>query len=391
MPIAPSDTTITVQNMTINPYPVYRRLRHEAPITFAPTLNRTLITKSVDTKSVRDNPALFSANDPTTPMERAFEAHTLMRKDGEAHLRERNAMMPTFAPKHIKNHWLPIYEKLADEYLDHLPKGEVIDLFPALAGPLAAKMLGEMMGIPNATDEELQRWSQALIDGAGNFGYFDEPFARAAQANIEINNCIRSNEDRLRVDPDPSALSMMINVDEPIEYSQIIANIKIAIGGGINEPRDALLTILYGLLTNPEQLEHIRNTGNWELAFQEGVRWVAPIQVSGRVAAEETMIGEIDIPKGSVLMVCQASANHDEEIFDDGHLFNIFRKAAPHQSFGRGPHHCMGMHISRLTIGAILLPKMFERFPNMRLEDPAAVNWRGFGFRGPINLPIRLD
>ena len=183
----------------------------------------------------------------------------------------------------------------------------------------------------------------------------------------------------------------MINVDEPIEYSQIIANIKIAIGGGINEPRDALLTILYGLLTNPDQLEHIRETENWELAFQEGVRWVAPIQVSGRVAKDDTMIQGIDIPKGTIVMVCQASANHDEDVFQDGHEYNVFRKSAPHQSFGSGPHHCMGMHIARLTVAGILLPKMFERFPNMRLDDPAAVNWRGFGFRGPINLPIRLD
>ena len=391
MPTAPSDPTIQVKDMTINPYPVYRRLRAEAPVMFAPALNRTLITKAVDTRAIKDNPALFSSNDPTTPMERAFEAHTLMRKDGDAHLRERNAMMPTFAPKFIKNHWLPMYDKLADEYLDRLPKGEVIDLFPTLAGPIAAKMLGEMMGIPNATDEELQRWSQALIDGAGNFGYFDEPFARASQANVEINDCIRCNEDRLRTDPDPSALSMMINVDEPIEYSQIIANIKIAIGGGINEPRDALLTILYGLLTNPDQLEHIRGTENWELAFQEGVRWVAPIQVSGRVAKDDTMLQDIDIPKGTIVMVCQASANHDEDVFQDGHEYNVFRKSAPHQSFGSGPHHCMGMHVARLTVAGILLPKMFERFPNMRLEDPAAVNWRGFGFRGPINLPVRLD
>lgn len=157
MPTAPSDPTIQVKDMTINPYPVYRRLRAEAPVMFAPALNRTLITKAVDTRAIKDNPALFSSNDPTTPMERAFEAHTLMRKDGDAHLRERNAMMPTFAPKFIKNHWLPMYDKLADQYLDRLPKGEVIDLFPALAGPIATKMLGEMMGIPNATDEELQR------------------------------------------------------------------------------------------------------------------------------------------------------------------------------------------------------------------------------------------
>ena len=390
MSLAPIDPSIQVNEMALNPYPIYQRLRHEAPVIFAPALNRTLITKSVDTRAIKNNPVLFSSNDPKTPMKRAFEAHTLMRKDGEVHLRERKAMMPTFAPKQIKNHWLPIYDKLTDEYLDGLPQGEVFDLFPTLAGPIAARMLGEMMGIPDASDEELQRWSQALIDGAGNSGYFDEPFTRAMQANVEINACIRSNENRLRAAPDPSALSVMINVDNPIEYSQIIANIKIAIGGGINEPRDALLTILYGLLTNPGQLAFIKETQDWELAFQEGVRWVAPIQVSGRVATDDTMIRDIYIPKGTILMVSQASANHDEEVFENGHMYNVFRKFAPHQSFSNGPHHCMGMHISRLTIAGILLPKLFERFPDMQLYDPASIKWHGFGFRGPSTLPVRL-
>ena len=104
MSLAPSDPSIQFNEMALNPYPVYRRLRHGAPVMCAPALNRTLITKAVDTRAVKDNPVLFSSNDPTTPMEWAFEAHTLMRKDGEAHLRERNAMMPTFAPKYIKNH-----------------------------------------------------------------------------------------------------------------------------------------------------------------------------------------------------------------------------------------------------------------------------------------------
>ena len=122
----------------------------------------------------------------------------------------------------------------------------------------------------------------------------------------------------------------MIKVDYPIEFSQIIANIKIAIGGGINEPHDTLLTILYGLLTNPGQLAFMKETQDWELAFHEGVRWVAPIQVCRRVATDDTMIHDIDIPKGTIFMVCQASANHDEEVFEEGHLYNVFRKSAPH-------------------------------------------------------------
>ena len=89
--------------------------------------------------------------------------------------------------------------------------------------------------------------SQALIDGAGNFGYFDELFG--AQRRRILKSMIDSfNEDRLRADTDPSAPSMMINVEEPIEYSQPLQTSKSQLAG-INEPRDALLTIWYGLLT----------------------------------------------------------------------------------------------------------------------------------------------
>jgi len=65
----------------------------------------------------------------------------------------------------------------------------------------------------------------------------------------------------------------MVNAKTPILESQMIANVKIAIGGGINEPRDALLTILYGLLTNPDQLAGMRADGKWRAAFEEGLRW----------------------------------------------------------------------------------------------------------------------
>ena len=73
----------------------------------------------------------------------------------------------------------------------------------------------------------------------------------------------------------------------------------------------------------------MKETQVWELAFQEGVCWVAPIQVSGRVATDDTMIHHIEIPKGTILMVCQASANHDEEVFKRG-TYTMFFKNLPH-------------------------------------------------------------
>ena len=83
----------------------------------------TFLTKAADTKYVKDNAALFSSDDPNTPMKRAFLAHTLMRKDHDEHRTERMAMMPALMPKTIESVWAPLYAKLAATYLDRLPRG----------------------------------------------------------------------------------------------------------------------------------------------------------------------------------------------------------------------------------------------------------------------------
>ena len=390
--MAPVDETITIADLARDPYPIYQRLRREAPVLRVKNVGRTMLTRFADTKAVKDNPTLFSANDPLTPMKRAFLAQTLMRKDHDEHRAERMAMLPALMPKTIEAVWVPLYTKLAAEYLDRLPRGEVVDLFPALAGPLAARMLAHSMGMPDADDADMQRWSQTLIDGAGNFANLPHLFEATDAANVEMDHCIRANAARVRAVPDSSAISFMVNAKrEPIAESQMISNVKIAIGGGINEPRDALLTILFGLLTNPDQCAIVREENRWRDAFEEGVRWVAPIQASSRLVMEDTEIRGCFIPKGDTVMTVQASANRDEEVFEDGEVFDVMRKTNPHQAFGNGPHHCAGAHLSRRTVGDILLPMLFERFPNMQLHDPAVVRWHGFGFRGPLNLPVRLQ
>src|SRR3569832_2250567 len=332
--LAPLDETIGIAVLTRDPYPIYQRLRREAPVLRVKSVGRTFLTKAADTKYVKDNAALFSSDDPNTPMMRAFLAHTLMRKDHDEHRAERMAMMPALMPKTIEAAWEPLYRTFAADYLDRLPRGEVVDLFPALAGPLAARILAHVMGVPDASDEDMQRWAQTLIDGAGNFGWTPGPFDASDIANAEMDRCIRANAARVRAAPDSSALSFMVNAKNPIAESQIIANIKIAIGGGINEPRDALLTILYGLLTNPEQLAAVREGDKWRAAFEEGVRWVAPIQASSRLVMEDTEIRGCLIPKGDTVMTIQASANRDEDVFQDGENYNALREPNPHQSFG---------------------------------------------------------
>lgn len=391
MTFAPINEDITLEQLDLDPFPIYRRLRAETPVVRVSNAKRTFVTKAADTKYVKDNPGIFSSDDPNTPMKRAFWAHTLMRKDGQDHLRERMAMAPAFGPKVIRDEWMPQYQRCAEAYVGRLPKGEVVDLFTALSGPYSARGLAILLGIEEATDDQMQWWSQALIDGAGNFGWREEPFEEADRANEEMHALFDILQDRHRTEPNSSALSVMLNADDPIPKEQIYANIKIAIGGGINEPRDAMNTILFGLLSNHDQMEEVKRNNDWDKAFEEGVRWVAPISASSRLATEDTEIRGCVIPKGDTVMTIQASANRDEDVIEDGETFNVYRDKAPHQSFGNGPHFCQGTHVARRAVAQVMLPILFDRFPNMSLPDPNAVIWRGFGFRGPITLPVLLN
>ena len=90
-------------------------------------------------------------------------------------------------------------------------------------------------------------------------------------------------------------------------------------------------------------------------------------------------------------MTIQASANWDEDIFEEGELFNVYRPANSHQAFGNGPHFCQGTHVARRAVANIMLPMLFDRFPNMKIPDVSDVIWHGFGFRGPIQMPVLLQ
>ena len=295
--LAPVDDTISLEDLHLDPYPIYRRLRKAAPVLRVKAAGRTFLTKAEDTKYVKDNPVLFSSDDPNAPMRKAFQAHTLMRKDGKEHMRERMAMAPAFNPKVVRDEWIPKYQEIAEAYVSRLPRGEVVDLFPALSGPYSARGLAILLGIDEATDEEMQRWSQNLIDGAGNFGMKPEPFEVSDKANAEMNALFDELRQRHLDEPNSSAYSVMVNAEDPIPETQIYANIKIAIGGGINEPRDAMNTIVYGLLNNPDQLAEVKKNDDWLRAFEEGVRWVAPIQASSRLVMKIQRSGAVLFPR----------------------------------------------------------------------------------------------
>ena len=69
----------------------------------------------------------------------------------------------------------------------------------------------------------------------------------------------------------------------------------------------------------------------------------------------------------------------------------MYRDKNQHQAFGNGPHFCQGTHVARRAVGQVMLPLLFDRFPNMSIPDTDNVIWRGFGFRGPVQIPVLLN
>ena len=186
----PTDHNISIDQLVLDPYPIYRRLRAETPVVAVPAVGRILITKAADTQSIKMNPELFSSDDPDTPMERAFGAKTLMRRDGEDHMRLRKAMMPSMSPGQVKRVWTEQIEQIAAKYIDRLPRGETFDFFTEFAGPFSARCVAVVLGLPGASDADIQRWSQVLIDFEGKL--FEGPYFRELLI-LTKNNYIKSH------------------------------------------------------------------------------------------------------------------------------------------------------------------------------------------------------
>lgn len=381
--------TIRLQDLWDDPYPVYRRLRTSRPVAWVPAVNRYLVTRHRDIVHLERHPEIFSAAEQDSLMIRVM-GRTMLRKDGADHLRERKVAEPALRPRIIKEHWTPVFEKIADELIDGFYDRGEADLFAEFAGPMAARSLAAVLGLYEVDPQDLQTWSQAMMDGTGNYG--DDPvvWQHSEAASRAVDEAVHEAITRLRSAPDQSVISAMLHASDPLTPDEIGGNIKMFIGGGLNEPRDVTAVAAYALLAHPEQRALVEaDPGRFKDVFEESVRWVAPIGMYPRQTTQEVELGGTLLPAGARLGVVLGSANRDEAVFEDPDAFDIDRRGGPHVAFGGGPHFCLGSWTARAQVGQVSLPTLFRRLRGLRLSDSEPVRFGGWVFRGTLNLPVR--
>lgn len=388
----PAINDITLEALINDPYPIYARLRKEAPIAWLPAAHINLVTRYDTVKHIDTTPADFPACDLRSLQIRAM-GHSMMRKDGEAHRAERAILQKCVNSHIIKNYWMPRFEWIVKELINDLKdKGEA-DLFSDFAEPMAARCLMEILGLSNVRWRDLCDWSQSLMDAVGNYGNDPVVWARQEEVGQLIDNALDQMIEIKRINPDPSFISALANAPE-ISLEQIRANVKVIIGGGINEPRDAVCTAIYSLLENPEQMQLIKNQPShklWENLFEETVRFCAPIGMAPRRVAEDIELDGFLLKKNDVLGLSFASACHDEKYWGDGERFDITRQRRTHLAFGVGPHLCLGFRTARMQVGQLSVPNLISALPGLRLHESKAVTFNGWVFRGPLSLPVKWD
>jgi len=361
-------------------------MRADAPICFVPELNSTLFTKRDDIHSCEKNTAVFSSDQPTGLMN-VLMGQNLMRRDGEDHRRERFIYYPAVSPRAVKEHWTAEFERVVDTQLRELSVGDEVDFVPTIATPISGEALKLMTGLTQVSFQELDAWSQAMIDGVANYMGDPKVEARCHQATAAIDAAIEERLPIVDAAPDHSLLSVMHHAGMPEE--NLRANIRLTISGGQNEPRDAIAGAVWALLTNREQLAlALSGDASWLQVFEEYCRWIGPIGMSPRVVTQPHTFGEVTFEPGDRVFFMFGSAGRDEAHFDEPDIFDVRRDTAPSLHFGAGPHFCAGAAASRKLVGDITLPRIFDHFPNLELAGD--VPFGGWAFRGPLEMPVTL-
>jgi len=372
-----------------DPYPALANMRAHAPIAYVPELGATLLTRRADIFTNEKLTDVFSSTQPGGLMTRLM-GENLMRKDGDRHMAERKAIFPTISPRTVRDVWLAQFNEAATRILDDLaPKGAG-DLVRDYAMPVAAEALRVITGLVNMQNEEMNRTSQGMIDGISNYLGDADVEARCHDCTASIDRHIDAMIPELQKTPNQSLLSVQMQAG--LGEAATRANIKLAISGGQNEPRDATAGTIWALLTHPGDLAKIQNgQATWMQAFEEYARWISPIGMSPRRVARPFTVNDITFQPEDLVFFMFGSANRDEEVFETPDTFDLAHDTGPAIAFGAGPHFCAGAWASRALIADVALPQIFARLKNLRLETGVSPRPVGWAFRGLTTLHAAWD
>jgi hypothetical protein len=196
-----------------------------------------------------------------------------------------------------------------------------------------------------------------------------------------------------RANPQDDLTTDMVTLQKDgaeLSDGEISNNLQGLLIGGNLTTTDLIGNAIWLFLTHPDQLAKLKAEPSLiNTAVEEVLRYESPVDITGRIAPRDISVGGCPMKQSQSMFLSLRGANRDPDAFPDPHRFDIARKDAPHVAFGGGLHLCIGSPLARMEAQVALL-SFFERYPNVRLTDPAAPpQWRNLPFfRGLKELMV---
>lgn len=386
-------TELTGDNLYRDPYPVYARLRREEPVAFFEGTKEYFVTRFEDCRTVGSNDRVFGPSSSLDrPEARVMGMPNVLSMSGEEHTSLREAIDQNLTQESVRRFVDALTRPVVQQYLEELKPRGAGNLTAELFEPISVRCVGNVIGLTDTPNETLVEWFQAMSAGLQNVNDDPAVWNRLDLALADIDSQLGELYERSLKEPNHTLMSHVMHGGMPEgkvrSAEEIMPTMKVIILGGLQEPGHAAANTAAGLLLDPEQTQVMAADPKEHAlrAFDEGLRWIAPIGVTPRVAAEDFELAGTVIPAGASVAIVMASANRDEARFEDPDRFNMFRKKRPNLTFGFRPHFCSGHALSR-AMGEIALEEVFRQLPGLRQDHSREMTFKGWRFRGVSDLP----
>jgi cytochrome P450 len=182
----------------------------------------------------------------------------------------------------------------------------------------------------------------------------------------------------------------MLATGRPIE--DLLPDLGVMIVGGLQEPAHGTANTMLGLLTRPDQARTVaEDPRKWSgRAVHEGLRWIAPFNMTEKLTTEDVRLADVLIPAGTEIALVIGSANRDERRFERPDEFDIGRDRQTQVAFGYGPHMCIGHYVAR-QLAQVSIEELLRRLPRLRLDREREPWVHGWQVRAAKRLPVIWD
>lgn len=383
-----------------DPYPVYARLRDEAPLYRNEDLDFWALSRHEDVAAGFRDPAHFSnANgvslDPSAWGPRAARVMSLLAMDAPRHTRMRALVSRGFTPRRVLDLERRIRD-LARKHLEACLRQDSFDFVGEFAGLLPMDVVSELVGVPEPDRKELRRLADALLHREDGLVAVPRAGSEAALQLIvyfvEMIAERRARPDQgVRAEDLTSALLKAEIDGDRLTDEEIVGFLFLMIVAGNETTTKLLANAVYWGWRNPTELakpmtDPVR-IGTW---VEETLRYDSTSQIVARTLAKDFTAHGRTVPAGDRLVLLIGSANRDPAVFPDPDRYDLDRDTASLISFGAGRHYCLGANLARLE-AKVALAEFTRRVSRYEIDEARAERVHSANVRGFTTLPIHAQ